>query len=128
MVLSFRSAGASSPFTTMTVAVDASGNYVAQNVPEQAYSVYVQLGSWLRKTIVLDLTTNDATANYILVNGDIDGNNRINTTDRRLLSVANGSRSTSSNWNPRADLNGDGVVDSKDYAILYKNYGRIGDQ
>ena len=127
VVLSFRSAGASSPFTTMTVAVDASGNYVAQNVPEQAYIVYVQLGSWLRKTIALDLTTNDATANYVLVNGDIDGNNRINTTDRRLLSVANGSRPTSSNWNPRADLNGDGVVDSKDYAILYKNYGRIGD-
>ena len=128
VVLSFRSAGATSPFTTMTVSVDASGNYIAQNVPTQAYTVYVQPRTWLRKAIALDLTTNDVTANFVLVNGDIDGNNRINTTDRRLISVANGSKPTSANWNPKADLNGDGVVDSKDYAILYKNYGRIGDQ
>ncbi len=129
VTLNFRLPGASTPFTTMIVPVDAAGKYVAQNVPTQAYSVYVQVGTWLRRTLSLDLTTNDAlNANYVLINGDIDGNNRIDTTDRRLLSVANGSTSISSNWNPRADLNGDGLVDGLDYTILYKNMNKVGDK
>ena len=128
VTLYFRNSGASTPFGSMTVAVDSSGNYLAQNVPTSAYTVYVQTGTWLRKANVVDLTTNDAlTTNFVLINGDIDGNNRVDTSDLRLLSKANGSTSSSKNWNPKADLNGDGKVDSKDYAILYKNMRRIGD-
>ena len=129
VTLYFRKSGATGPFTSVTVSVDSSGNYVAQNVPMSAYSVYIQLGAWLRKSNSVDLTTNDALAtNFVLINGDIDGNNRIDSSDLRLLTKANGATIASKNWNPRADLNGDGKVDSKDYAILYKNMRRIGDQ
>jgi len=30
-----------------------------------------------------------------------------------------------SNWNPLADLNGDGIVDGKDLTILAINFGKV---
>lgn len=128
-LLNFRLAGAAAPFMTMTVSLDSVGNFTAQNVPAEAYSLYVQSGTWLRKTLTVDLTTNDVTnALFELVNGDINGDNRIDTSDLRLLVSAMGSKSGAKNWNSKADLNGDGVVDSSDLAILYKNYGKLGNQ
>jgi hypothetical protein len=128
VVLNFRMAGAASPFSTMTVSLDANGNFVAQNVPAEEYSVYVQTGTWLRRTLNLNLTTTDVTgASFALINGDINGDNRVDETDLRLLVPALGSKPGDQNWNPKADLNGDGVVDSLDLAVLYKNYGKIGD-
>jgi hypothetical protein len=36
--------------------------------------------------------------------------------------------SGSGNWNPAADLNGDGGVSLGDFAILRRNFGQEGDQ
>ena len=128
VVLNFRMIGATSTFMTKTVTLDSQGNFVAVNVPAEQYDVFVWSGTWLRRTLFCDLTQNDVSgANYSLINGDIDGNNRVDINDRRKIALANGSKPGDPNWNPRADLNGDGVVDATDYAILYKNYGQIGD-
>lgn len=127
VTLNFRHTGASSTFMTMTVPLGAGGNYVAANVPALSYDVYIQTGTWLRRTLSLNLTLVNATgANFALINGDVNGDNRIDLSDLRLLSAARGSSPGDKNWNPRADLNGDGKVDSSDYAIVYANYGRIG--
>ena len=128
VTLNFRLPGATSVFMTMSVSVAANGSFTAQNVPAEAYSVYIQTGTWLRRTLSLNLTTTDVTnADYVLINGDVDGNNRIDISDLRLLTAARGAVPGDSNWNPRADLNGDGSVDDADFAIFYKNYGKIGD-
>jgi hypothetical protein len=128
VTLNFRLPGAATPFKSMTVSLDAGGNFTAQNVPAEAYSVYIQTGTWLRRTLALDLSTSDVTnADFLLVNGDVNGDNRIDDADLRLLSAAIGSNPLSPNWNPNADLNGDGIVNGNDLAILYKNLHRIGD-
>jgi len=129
VVFNFRQVGASSPFMSVTVPVAADGSFKIQNVPTQSYQVYIQPGSWLRRTLSLNLTSSDVTnADYVLLNGDINGDNRIDNTDRRLITIADGAKPGDPNWNPRADLNGDGVIDYKDFDILYRNFGRIGDQ
>jgi len=127
VTLYFRYTSATTPFTSMTVNLDANGNFTAKNVPAQSYDVYIQTGTWLRRTLSLNLTAGNVTnANFALVNGDVNGDNRIDIADLRLIMAAFGSVPGDSNWNPNADLNGDGKVDSADLAIYYQNYGKLG--
>jgi hypothetical protein len=44
-----------------------------------------------------------------------------------MMQKAMGSVPLKRNWNPRADLNGDGRVDLIDEAMLKLQYGRSGD-
>ncbi|MDR3687836.1 MAG: protease pro-enzyme activation domain-containing protein [Fimbriimonas sp.] len=129
VTLKFRYAGESTPFMTATAALDAHGNYSIPNAPAQAYLVSLQYGTWLRDTLSVDLSKGGVpNADFSLINGDVNGDNRVSIADYRLIVAAYGSTSSDLNWNPRADLNGDGVVDAKDVAIYYRNYGRIGSQ
>jgi hypothetical protein len=62
------------------------------------------------------------------VNGDVDGNNRVNATDLVQLRNAYGSRLGAPGWNANADLNGDNRVNATDLIILRNNYSKIGAQ
>lgn len=50
---------------------------------------------------------------------------RVDGYDLILWGMAFGSDPSKANWNPLADLNGDGVVDGKDLAILASNFGKV---
>jgi hypothetical protein len=56
--------------------------------------------------------------------GDIDQNGTVDSLDSGMLSAAFGSTPHDSNWNPNAEINGDGVVDISDAIILASNFGR----
>jgi len=55
--------------------------------------------------------------------GDVNRDGVINNTDLNLLREAYGSKPGMANWNPDADLNGDGKVDMTDIGIASKNFG-----
>lgn len=55
--------------------------------------------------------------------GDVDYDGVIGDADVAVLEAAMGSKPGDSNWNPDCDLNGDGVVDIYDGAIMNFNWG-----
>ena len=58
--------------------------------------------------------------------GDIDGSGRVDGYDLIMFGRANGSTGADSNWNPDADLDADGVVDTADLGILSAHFGKNG--
>jgi len=55
--------------------------------------------------------------------GDVSRDGYIDKIDWRLMQDAYGSHPGSANWNPDADLNGDGYVTTADISNLQGNYG-----
>lgn len=55
--------------------------------------------------------------------GDVNADGVIDGTDLALIQVAYGSTPESPNWNPAADLNGDGVVNILDVVTCSSNQG-----
>lgn len=57
--------------------------------------------------------------------GDIDNSGRVDGFDLGRVGVAEGTRLGDPLWDPKADLNNDGVLDGKDLEIIHKNFGQI---
>ena len=57
--------------------------------------------------------------------GDVNGDSKVNLQDLVLLALAYGSKPGDLNWNPYADIDGNGDVDQADLAILTENYGKL---
>lgn len=64
---------------------------------------------------------------WTLVNGDVDGNDRIEKADADLVGAAMGTVAGDSEWDPRADLDGDAEVTIFDFLLVQQNLGRVGD-
>jgi hypothetical protein len=70
------------------------------------------------------------TTNNVLVDGevkvkiigDVNNDNVVNINDLIAWDAAYGSRPGQPNWNPQADINGDGVVDKADGVLIVENY------
>jgi outer membrane protein assembly factor BamB len=60
----------------------------------------------------------------VTIPGDVDGNGKVDSNDSMLLTNAFDSRPTSSNWNPNADINGDGVSNILDAIILANHFNQ----
>jgi hypothetical protein len=114
-------------------------------LPPDLYELGVKADRFLQKKLDTLIDTglgsiptvnNPTTINLQLLVGDIAQHNQDNATDLIWLRNAFGSRASdpayggapSPNWNALADLNGDGVVDSADLALLRGNWGMKGDQ
>jgi len=76
------------------------------------------MGSWL-----LPLVPADKREEFHRM-GDINRDGYIDSVDADLLSAAYGGKPGDANWNPDADLNGDGIVDYKELWALGQNYGK----
>ena len=130
ITIEIRQPGTTTPVDSQTVALDANGNFnLTTLVQPGVYDMAAKGSHWLRKTLSNVTLTHSGLSGlaFSLVNGDINGDNRINLSDFALLRTAFGSTPTSSNWNPSADLNGDGRVNLSDFAILRTNFSQIGD-
>jgi len=127
VTLEFRSAtNGAGPFSP--VAIGASGAFTSP-APKKAFRLSVKVGTFLRRTIKVDNTAGESSGLSLgLVNGDVDGNNVVNAGDRDIVLAALNSAPGAANWNPSADLNGDGRVTAKDTDIVRRNLGRVGDE
>jgi len=93
------------------------------------YDVTYKASHWLRKKLgsvfISSGGASDLTAT--LINGDCNGDNRVNLSDYSVLNAAFGSRTGDVKYNANADLNGDGRVNLSDRSILNVNNGKRGD-
>jgi hypothetical protein len=56
--------------------------------------------------------------------GDLNSDRWVSLADLVILARAYGSKPGDSNWNPNADIDGNGIVGLSDLVILAQNYGR----
>ncbi len=61
-----------------------------------------------------------------LPSGDINGDNRVDTTDLSALKSGFGKDGKDIAFNPAADFNGDAVVDGQDFSLMAVNLYRVG--
>jgi hypothetical protein len=54
--------------------------------------------------------------------GDVNGDGKVDINDLTAWDAAYGSKPGDLNWNPQADINGDGVVDKLDGFLILQNY------
>ena len=109
-----------------TVVVNPDGSYTY--TPN---SDYIGSDSFTFQTIdSLGVNSNVVTLAIAVGPVDIDSSvpssqDRVDGYDLLALALAFGSDPSQSNWNPAADLNGDGVVDGEDLLILSIHFGEI---
>jgi hypothetical protein len=56
--------------------------------------------------------------------GDVNGDWKVDSSDLSILSNAYGSQPSTENWNPNCDLNSDNQTDAKDLWAMGNNYGQ----
>ena len=59
----------------------------------------------------------------LALKGDIDQSGRVDGKDLIIFSKFKGSTVNDSNYNPDADINGDGIINEDDFDILKENFG-----
>ena len=94
------------------------------------YDVSVKASHWLRTTLKSVKLTGDAFSSnkkFTLVNGDVNGDGKVNLADLLAISSAWRSVPGMSNYNPNADLNGDGAINLADWLIVSQNWRKTGD-
>lgn len=92
-----------------------------------AFEVYAKASTFLRRKLQHPIQLGGGSVSgleFVLINGDVDGSNRIDLDDFLILAAVYESQPL---LDPRADLNGDGAVDLEDYIILAANYEVTGD-
>lgn len=61
-----------------------------------------------------------------LLAGDLNEDNTVNSADYSIAKSLLGKKTTDADFNPRADFNGDGVINILDLAYITKNFGKTG--
>lgn len=69
--------------------------------------------------------TTAPTATPVVCRGDLDGDKSVGLSDLALLLSLNGVHAGDPTYNPAADLNSDGVIDSADVTILQSIFGTV---
>lgn len=129
----FSNAGQGNQIETRTVPITVgNGSYFRFDVPSpqylERYDILVKVGTYLSSLRSVD--TRDMSlsfASFTFTNGDCDGSNVVDALDYMILINAMGSSSADTNWDPRADLDGDGVVSSSDAALFHMTFARKGE-
>lgn len=82
---------------------------------------------WLTQSVLGQDLTVPGLLNFSLVNGDVDGDNEVGSSDLSALSAAFLSVVGDPNYSASADLDGDGEVGSSDLSILSGSFLQSGD-
>jgi hypothetical protein len=110
------------------VPINADGTFSLTTTRSGPHDTVVKAPHWLAKSAPVNIGAGGASGmNFVLANGDCDGDNEVAIGDYALLSAAYNTVPGDLHWNARADLDGDDSVDVGDFAILSTNYGMTGD-
>jgi hypothetical protein len=124
ITVEFRAPGSQTPLRTDTVQLQSGGTYALYQVAPGTYDVAFRGAHWLRK-VVHNVVVNGCVygVNVSLVNGDVNGDNRVDDAD--LLRVLFTFGQVGSNLTE--DLDGDGRVDDADLLIVLFRFGQEGE-
>jgi hypothetical protein len=130
ITMEVRVAGTTTVVSSRTIHVASDLSFAESfDLKDGKYDVTFKASHWLRRKIA-NLTAIDSTSFSLgsvkLINADVNGDNVVDDLDRQAVAAALGSVPGSGNWNPEADLNGDGRVNAKDATIVENNFGKIG--
>ncbi|MFA5865936.1 MAG: dockerin type I repeat-containing protein [Phycisphaerae bacterium] len=125
-----RPPGNPTPLLTLPISFeDASGNYFINNtsLPAGMYDMSIKQSHWLRQTLPsMNLTLESNWANFSLINGDVNGDNRIDAADLSDVLATMDLRSDDPGFNHGADLDDDNEITSTDLSIVLKNMDTMG--
>jgi hypothetical protein len=108
-------------FTNNGTTQTASASYSLSGLPAEARSVSAKTAWHLRKKAGFTPSGVSATADLVLLGGDLNGSNSINIEDYVKL------KTQWNSTNAAADINGDGAVGTVDYSIMKSNWFAKGD-
>lgn len=95
------------------------------------YTAYLKGPGQIDRAISFTMSggeTNLNSGNAIdLTSGDVNEDNTVSDADQTVVSSLYGTNTKSSNWNPSADFNADGVINNFDLNYVTKNLGKTGD-
>lgn len=119
---------------TFTIDVPDSGIFKGLSLaglnPGSNYTAYIKGSAQIDTASTFTMGANETTLNdnnpLILISGDLNEDNVINSADYSICRDLYGTTTKSSNWNERADFNRDGIVNNYDLAIIIKNMGKTG--
>jgi hypothetical protein len=121
VTFTIRNPGSTTVLETHTVYLGSDGSYSFNTTLVGTYDIAAKAFHWLRQKQANIDTTSNATVDFSLINGDINGDNTIGIEDYSTFTTQYDTAG------PEADLNGDGWVTIEDYSILTTNYGLDGD-
>jgi hypothetical protein len=109
-----------------TAVTDPSGAFTLGPLPPGTCTVNVRMGSYLRAgergfTVIAGQTT--LLPSLVLLGGDCDGDDRINILDAGIVSFSFGLDEGQPDFDSRADINGDTIVDIYDLVMIGNNFG-----
>lgn len=129
--IEIRTVGGGMVLDTATVTLDANGNYsFTTNLPSGNYDIYARASHWLPSRMAnVAIAGCIGGVDYALTNGNAaNDDSEINLVDFSTVAAAFASIEGDSNWNPLADLDGDGEVSLIDIGIVSANFGLAGDE
>lgn len=124
------------PTYLLTFSVDfpASGVYKGLSLAGltigSTYTAYIKAPQTISSASAFQVTATETNLNggngLNLTAGDLNDDNTVTSTDYNLAKSLSGTTPKSANWNERADITGDRVVNSLDLAIISRNIGKVG--
>lgn len=119
---------------TFTVDVPDSGKFSGLSLaglnPGSIYTAYIKGSSQIDSGITFTMNPNESSLNngkpVILISGDLNEDNVINSADYTIARSYYGTTPTSKNWNPRVDLNKDNIINNWDLLYINNNMGKVG--
>lgn len=98
--------------------------------PGSTYTAYIKGPGQIDSAASFVMSPTESTLNnnqaVVLLSGDLNEDNTINTTDYSLIKGLYGSSKGTASWNERADFNQDGMVNNFDLVFVNKNMGKTG--
>ncbi|MGV3614442.1 MAG: S8 family serine peptidase [Fimbriimonas sp.] len=129
LTIELRTPGSTTATTTLSALPPAAGTRLLVPVPATGtMDVAVRAPQFLRKVArSVDLALSAAVLNLSLVNGDVDNDGRITTTDYVIANAQYGRQLGQTGYDARADVTGDSKITDPDLDVIRLNQRRRGD-
>jgi hypothetical protein len=119
---------------TFTVDMPSDGTFKGLSIaglnPGSTYTAFIKGASQIDTASTFTMSPNETILNnnqsLVLITGDLNEDNVINSADYTIARGLYGTTPASSNWNERADFNKDSIINNWDLLYINNNMGKIG--
>lgn len=112
------------PIESGSMVIRPNGQFsVPTSQPAGSFRLLLQKTTWLQRARTLDVSTENSAGPVQLVNGDVDGDHEIGSTDFDIVVANFGQSSTNVNNLVPGDIDRDLEVGSSDFDCIVANYG-----